>query len=70
VLKVAADSREVTPWKVARCTLTSHVDVEPPMGVRHYVKHNGGGSQPEERHALVGDVLRICRRRKARYGGF
>jgi hypothetical protein len=37
-----------------------------PYGVKHDARQAGGGSQPEERHALAAEVLNIGRRWKAR----
>jgi hypothetical protein len=34
------------------------------MGARLEATQDGGGSQPEERHGLAAEVLRIIRRRK------
>jgi hypothetical protein len=70
VLEMAADNKDATSWKGARWTSTSHVDVEPPRGVGHDAKQARGGSQVEERHGLPAEVMKIARRRKARYGGF
>jgi hypothetical protein len=35
-----------------------------PMGARLEATDDGGGSQPEERHGMAAEVLRIIRRRK------
>jgi hypothetical protein len=35
-----------------------------PLGARLEATHDGGGSEPEERHGLAAEVLRIIRRRK------
>jgi hypothetical protein len=35
-----------------------------PLGARLEATHDGGGSQPEERHGLAAEVLRIIRLRK------
>jgi hypothetical protein len=35
------------------------------MGARHDATHDGGGSQPDERHGLAAALLRITRRRKS-----
>jgi hypothetical protein len=35
-----------------------------PLGVRLEATHDGGGSQPEERHGLAAEFMRIIRRRK------
>jgi hypothetical protein len=43
---------------------------ESPMMARREATHVGGGSQPDERHGLAAEVLRIDRRWKTRYEGF
>jgi hypothetical protein len=48
----------------------SRVSFMSPMGARIEATQDGGGSQPEERHGLAAEVVRIERRRKTRYGGF
>jgi hypothetical protein len=69
-LELATDSRGVAPWKGARRTVTSQVEVEPPMGGLWYdSKHAGGGLQPDERHNLAMEVLKIIRPRKIWCGG-
>jgi hypothetical protein len=51
---------------MARCSrvVASHVSFKSPLGARPEATHDGGGSQPEERHGLAAKVLRIIRRRK------
>mmetsp|Transcript_15313 Transcript_15313/g.27110 ORF Transcript_15313/g.27110 Transcript_15313/m.27110 type:complete len:82 (+) Transcript_15313:273-518(+) len=64
-LELATDSQGATPWKGARRTMTSQVDVEPPMGgLCHDSKQAGGGLQPEERHNPAMEVLKIIRPQK------
>jgi hypothetical protein len=41
-----------------------HVSFKSPPRARLEATHDGGGSQPEERHGLAAEVLRIIRRRK------
>jgi hypothetical protein len=41
-----------------------------PLGARLEDTQDGGGSQPEERHGLAAEVMRIIRRRKIRYMDF
>jgi hypothetical protein len=40
-----------------------------PLGARLEATHDGEGLQPEKRHDLAAEVMRIIRRRKTRYGG-
>jgi hypothetical protein len=63
VLELAADSWEAA---LARGSLAidSHVSFMSPLGVRLEATQDGGGSQPEERHGLAAEVMRIIRRRK------
>jgi hypothetical protein len=42
----------------------SHVSFMSSLGERIEATEDGGGSQPEERHGLAAEVLRIIRRRK------
>jgi hypothetical protein len=48
----------------------SHVSFMSPLGARLEATQDGGGSQPEERHGLAAEVLRITRRRKNPVRGF
>jgi hypothetical protein len=44
--------------------VASPVSFMSPMGARLEATQDGGGSQPEERHDLAAEALRINRRRK------
>jgi hypothetical protein len=70
VLELAADSRKVALWYGARWLPTTLL-VYASLGGRLTATHDGGLSQPEERHNLAAEVLRIIRRRKTPVrGGF
>jgi hypothetical protein len=62
--ELAADNREAMPGKSARWRMTSDSDIDLPLGARHNAKHAIGESQPEKRHGLAAEVLRIDRRRR------
>jgi hypothetical protein len=51
--------------------VNSHVSFMSPLGARLEATHDGGGSQPEERHGMAAEVARIiCRRKNPVRGGF
>jgi hypothetical protein len=51
--------------------VTNTASFQSPLGARLEATHDGGGSQPEERHGLAAAVLRItCRRKNPVRGGF
>jgi hypothetical protein len=41
--------------------VANHVSCTSPLGARLEATQDGGGSQPEERHGLAAEVLRIIR---------
>jgi hypothetical protein len=61
VLELAAGSREAA---LGQGALNKACDIRVSLGVRLGATHGGGGSQPEERHGMAADVLKIDRRRK------
>jgi hypothetical protein len=67
---MAADNWKVAPWHGARYVWTHMRDLNLPPGVRRDGTHAGRRSQPEERHGMEAEVLRIDRRRKNRYREF
>jgi hypothetical protein len=68
-LESAAASGEATPGKGVRRQSTSLVSIESPMGMKREATHAGGGSQPEKRHALAVEVLKIDRKNPVRRDG-
>jgi hypothetical protein len=55
----------------ARRSLAADQPCESPLGTTRDAMLAGGGSQPEERHVMASEVLKIDRRRKEnRHGGF
>jgi hypothetical protein len=61
-LELAADSREAAPRQGVRWRSTTNVSFESLLGARRETSQAGGGSQPEERHGMAAEVLRIDRR--------
>jgi hypothetical protein len=52
-------------WAQRSLAVAKPVSFMSPMGARLEAAQNGGGSQPEERHDLAAEVMRIIRYRKS-----
>jgi hypothetical protein len=62
VLELMADSWDARARR--SLAIASPASFTSPLGARLKATQGGGGSQPEERHGLAAEVLRIIRRRK------
>jgi hypothetical protein len=69
VLELAADSWEAALGTELARSRQLCESLRSPLGARPYAPHDGGGSQPEERHRLAAAVIRIARRRKSQVRG-
>jgi hypothetical protein len=49
--------------------VANHVSFKSPLGARLEATHDGGGLQPEERHGMAAEVLKIICHQKTRYVG-
>jgi hypothetical protein len=67
---VATEKPGSNAMAIRSLAVASYGSCKSPMGARLEATHDGGGSQPVERHGLAAEVLKIIRRRETMYGGF
>jgi hypothetical protein len=69
-LEMAANNMEAMLGHGGRWQSYNLMSFESPFGARREAAHVGGGSQPEERHGLAAEVLKIDRHITVLLGSF